>query len=388
MQELVPQPLDRFVDPDRLSKVRDTLSEVKFDGLIGFAPANSYYLTGTYAGFYQRPLAGIVTESTSLFIGPSIRMPTVDRTSWVDRAFGYEDIDDPFEVFVEQLADLDVDVMGIDRDYTKASWLDALKSKTDIEFVDATETLTELRECKTDWELDKMRRALDLANAGMDAFVEGARTDRPEVSIVDDIQSAYFERYLKSHEAFDLGTATDASQYGFTNVLAGEHAVAPGGLGTSKQVGDGESVVGIAIPAIQGYIGESERTVLAGDPPTFVVEAMETLVEVRESVIDRLGPGENAGAIDEYASGRLADEGYAENVVHRTGHGEGITFHEGPSLNARKPKELEPGMVVTVEPGLYFPDERVALRHSDTVIITEDGGERMTDTDAGVLVVD
>jgi len=116
---------------------------------------------------------------------------------------------------------------------------------------------------------------------------------------------------------------------------------------------------------------------------------METLVDVREQAMEKMGPGVPTADVDKETGDALRAAGYGENIIHRTGHGEGITIHEGPAMNASSPEgALEPGMVMSVEPGLYFEDDDVALRHSDTFVITESGAERLTDTPAGVHRVD
>lgn len=115
---------------------------------------------------------------------------------------------------------------------------------------------------------------------------------------------------------------------------------------------------------------------------------MEVLVKIREETIDRIGPGESVDEIDAWTFDHIKSADYADQVQCRTGHGEGITIHENPALNIQSSGELEPGMVISVEPGLYFHDRGIALRHSDTLVITEDGADRITETDAGVLRVD
>lgn len=196
------------------------------------------------------------------------------------------------------------------------------------------------------------------------------------------------DTYLDNHEAFDIGTANELGQYGFASILSGPHALEPHSLSSARTIESGESVVGIALPSVQGYVCEEERTFLVGDVDGEIADAMEALVTIREETIDRIGPGESVAEIDAWTLDRIEAAGYADRVQHRTGHGEGITIHEGPALNVRSTGELEPGMVISVEPGLYFYDRGIALRHSDTLIITDEGADRITETDAGILRVD
>lgn len=388
MRELNPTPESQFVDDDRLSKIRETIGQTEVDGLIALSPANSYYLTGCYAGMYSRPVIGLVTQETSVFVGPALEARKANRTAWTDQAMLYEDADEPFDILANAVRDLDITSLGVDRAVAQTGWLDQLDSLTTISFADMTDAFQSLRMIKTDWELEMTRRAADLAGAGIDAYLEAIAIDTPELSVVNAIQDAYYEAYLEQYPSYDIGTANELGQYGFASVLAGAHALEPHSISSARRIENGDSIVGIALPSLQGYVCEEERTVLAGDVSEKVYRAMETLVDVRRETIERVEPGVGVDEIDAWTAQQLKDAGYESNLIHRTGHGEGITIHEGPALNARESGILEPGMVVSIEPGLYFPDRGTGLRHSDTLIITETGSERLTHSNDGVITID
>lgn len=387
MREIAPDPDDRFVDDDRLDRIRTGLAETDLDGIVAFSPPNSYYLTGCYAGMYSRPVVGVVTPEASVFVGPRLEERKAARTAWTDRAVLYEDSDDPFDVLASTIPD-GLDRLGYDADRARPDWVDALDRRIAPSLVDASTLLRDLRIVKTDWEIAMMRRASDLSSAGCRAMADAIEAGSSELEAVAEVQQAYYDTYLEAHSEYDIGTANELGQYGFASVLAGPHALEPHSISSSRTIRDGESVVGIALPSVQGYVCEEERTFLVGEVDDEFETAMETLVEVREETIDRIGPGESVAEIDEWTTGKLEAAGYAEQLQHRTGHGEGITIHEAPALNARSEGTLDPGMVVSVEPGLYYHDEGIALRHSDTVVVTDSGSERITGTDAGVLRID
>lgn len=387
MHDFTPKPDDRFVDDERLEKIRDSLSETDLDGLIGFSPANSYYLTGCYAGMYSRPVLGVVTPSESAFVGPQLEERKARRTAWTDRVLTYEDSENPFEVLAAAIPD-SVETLGYDAAKAQPSWVDNLSTQSSVDFIDATNHFYSLRIVKTEWELDKIRRAQDLATAGCKAMFESVRSGNPEIEIVAEVQQAYYDTYLDEHSEFDIGTANELGQYGFASILSGPHGLEPHSLSSSRVIEGGDSVIGIALPSIQGYICEEERTFLVGDVDDKIEEGMEILVNIREEVIDRVKPSKDVGDLDQWAYEQIESRGFGDYVQHRTGHGEGITIHEQPALNAQKTGELEPGMVISIEPGLYFHEKGNALRHSDTLIVTESGAERITETDAGVIRVD
>lgn len=386
MREVAPDPAARFVDPDRLGRVRAAVADADVDGLLAFSPANSYYLSGAYAGMYSRPVAALVTETESAFVGPSLELRKAARTAWVDRVVVYEDADDPIDTIASVVRDAEAGRLGVDRGYARPDWVASVENRVETALTDATDLLLSLRAVKTEWERAMMRRASDLATAGMEAYLDAVAAGTPEITVVDAIQDAYYETYLERHPEFDIGTANELGQYGFASALSGEHALEPHSISSAREIADGESVVGIALPSVQGYVCEEERTVLVGDVPAHVEAAMETLVEVRRGTMERLRAGTPTAEVDAWTADALREAGYGDQLIHRTGHGEGITIHEGPAMNAAAPEgDLEPGMVMSVEPGLYFEDDDVALRHSDTFVVREDGVERLTDTPDGVL---
>jgi len=387
MRDISPSPERRFVDDDRLDRVRDTIANAGLEGLVAFSPSNSYYLTGCYAGMYSRPVIGVVTPEESTFVGPRLEERKANRTAWTDRSLLYEDSDVPFDVLAEAIPD-DADTLGYDAGHARPGWVTELETRVTTEFVDASEQFRSLRIVKTDWELDKIWRAQDLATAGCEAMFESVRSGVSEIEAVAEVQQSYYETYLDEHAEFDLGTANELGQYGFASVLTGAHALEPHSISSSRQIESGDSVVGITLPSVQGYVCEEERTFLVGNVDPEIREAMEALVDIRERTIDRIGPGESVAEIDAWTFDQIKDAGFGDKVQHRTGHGEGITIHEEPALNAQLSGELQPGMVISIEPGLYFNKKGRALRHSDTLIITSDGAERITETDAGVLTVD
>ncbi len=89
-------------------------------------------------------------------------------------------------------------------------------------------------------------------------------------------------------------------------------------------------------------------------------------------------PGAIAGEIDKAVRRLITDRGYGDCILHRTGHGFGITGHEAPYIAEGYDRELLPGMLISIEPGIYIPGIG-GFRHSDTVLVTDDGCISMTE---------
>jgi hypothetical protein len=139
---------------------------------------------------------------------------------------------------------------------------------------------------------------------------------------------------------------------------------------------------------VNGYAAECERTFFLDPPEAVDIERFELVTEARRRAFAILRPGIRCSEVDAAANGYLREQGFQDRLLHRTGHGIGLGNHEEPWLALGDDRELRENMVVSIEPGLYF-DERGGYRHSDTVLITKDGHEVLTDhpVDIGALTI-
>jgi Xaa-Pro aminopeptidase len=128
---------------------------------------------------------------------------------------------------------------------------------------------------------------------------------------------------------------------------------------------------------LAGYASDCTRTFATGTPPARLRDAYAVCLEAQLAAMDAVRPGADAADVDAAARSVIEHAGHGERFGHPTGHGVGLEIHEAPRLAATSPATLEPGMVVTVEPGIYLPGEG-GVRIEDLVIVTETGGERLT----------
>ena len=124
---------------------------------------------------------------------------------------------------------------------------------------------------------------------------------------------------------------------------------------------------------LEDYCSDQTRTFWVGEKPTErFKKTLEAVQEAQYKAIRAIHPGVLACDVYKAARGHFESLGVAEAFTHGLGHGVGLETHEGPSLNGRNKTPLEPGMIVTVEPGLYFP-EWGGIRWEHMVLVTEDG---------------
>jgi Xaa-Pro dipeptidase len=128
---------------------------------------------------------------------------------------------------------------------------------------------------------------------------------------------------------------------------------------------------------VNGYAAECERTVFLREPTAREKELFEHMKNARDIAFAMLKPGVSCSDIDAATRDYFASQGLAQYILHRTGHGFGLSGHEAPWLSRGSKDILKENMFVSIEPALYLP-EIGGFRHSDTVRITENGYECLT----------
>jgi Xaa-Pro dipeptidase len=135
--------------------------------------------------------------------------------------------------------------------------------------------------------------------------------------------------------------------------------------------------VSIVAGTMSGYGFEVERTFFLGKVPEAARRPYNTMMQARKLAFEMVRPGVSMHDVDAAVNDLLRKSGYGEALLHRTGHGIGVSGHEGPFLAEGYHHEIRPGMIFTIEPGIYI-EGIGGFRHSDTVLVTETGNVSLT----------
>jgi Xaa-Pro aminopeptidase len=158
----------------------------------------------------------------------------------------------------------------------------------------------------------------------------------------------------------------------------GRNAAIPHSLASNIVFEAGDVLVSEATAPLWGYHSELERTMVIGPPSDEQRRLFEHMVALQDLAVDALRPGVACAEVDRRVRAYYETHGLWEHWRHHTGHAIGLRYHEGPFLDRGDDTELRAGMVFTVEPGLYAAGLG-GFRHSDTIAITADGVEWLTD---------
>lgn len=250
--------------------------------------------------------------------------------------------------------------IGVERQALPLFLRDALPEDAAIEPIDGA--LAPLRAVKTAEELAKLRANFALSDVGQAAARAAVRAGRTELDVWADLQAAI---QRAAGQRVPLGN----------DCTVGRRAHS-GGWPLSVEIQPGDSFVVDLSTQLHGYWSDSCATYYAGTPSERQVALHRTVTEALDLAISLARPGAVAGEIDRQVRAFVAAAGYPV-YFHHTGHGIGVSGHEEPRIVPYSAMRLAPGMVIMLEPGVYFPGE-TAIRLEDALLITETGAELLT----------
>jgi Xaa-Pro aminopeptidase len=171
-----------------------------------------------------------------------------------------------------------------------------------------------------------------------------------------------------------------------TIVASGWRSALPHGVASDKVIEKGDLVTLDFGAYYQGYASDITRTVMMGKPTAKQKEIYQIVLEANKKAIAGVQPGKTGKEVDAIARNYIKEHGYGEYFGHSTGHGLGMEVHEKPLVSTRGEEALVPGMVITIEPGIYIPDLG-GVRIEDDLIVTESGYENITNVSKEIIMI-
>ncbi|MFB6302704.1 MAG: M24 family metallopeptidase [Haloferacaceae archaeon] len=344
-------------------------------GLVCAPGPNARYLSGYDGAPSERHCLLVVPAAGDpTFVVPELVAADVRDATWVTDVRAWRDDADPTDLVEDAVAEAGLDgneVLLDDRMWAKFV-LDVQAAAPGATFGLASGVLGPLRRRKDDSELAALERAAGAA----DAVVEEVRSRGSDVVGLTETELAREIERLLAAEGGE-GTPFDPV------VAVGANGARPHHAHGDREIGPGDPVVLDFGTLIDGYPSDQTRTlVFAGDPPAEFTAVHDVVREAQAAGIAAVEPGTTAGEVDRAARDAIEAAGYGDAFVHRTGHGVGLEIHEEPYIASGNDVELEPGMVFSVEPGVYL-EGRFGVRIEDLVVVTADGAERLNATDRG-----
>ena len=360
---------------DRLRAAAAMAGERALDALL-ITPSPDYlYLLGYQAPALER-LTCLVVPAEGL---PTLVLPRLEEPLAVHElgdladaleVVTWDETDDPIRL-VQALVGA-VRRVGI-QDQMWARFALRLGAALDpAELVAAGPSMSALRQIKSPEEVDRLRAAAAAADDAMRGITAERLSGRSEAEVSRRIRELLLEA---GHD--------DA---GFAIVASGPNAASPHHTAGDRNIGAGDAIVLDIGGSRGGYASDTSRTAVVGEPSPEFAALYAVLRDAQAAACAAVRPGVPASAIDAAARDLIAEAGYGDAFLHRTGHGIGLETHEEPYIVASNPEPLVAGNAFSVEPGIYIRDTWGA-RIEDIVVCGDTGPDTLNEATRDLLVV-
>ena len=369
----------------RREAVRAGMERTGLDALVVFYPARIAYLTGFHHLPTERPVAfALGPGGRCALVVPAVEKEHAERVSGIDQVevyFEYPGDQHPMHRVARVLRSLGAQPrrIGADHDGVVPRWGyrgPRLSEVTGARPTDVEPLIEALRRVKSPAELACIQLSCDWAGRAHRRMQAGIRAGVTEMECYEPAAFATLRDMIREMPGW-RPRGYDGS--GLVAMFVGGQATAmPHGFVRGHGIQPGDVLVSGAAADVDGYRSELERTMVVREPRPGVDAAFSAMLALQDRAIETIGPGVPAAAIELEVADLARELGHDKHLRHHVGHSIGLEAHEAPFLDRGEEGVLEPGMVFTVEPGIYLPHIG-GFRHSDTVCVTEDGCRVMTD---------
>jgi Xaa-Pro aminopeptidase len=349
---------NRYID-SRIRHLRAKLSAGNIDALLVTDLLNIRYLTG-FSG--SRGYLLVSADSATLFIDSRYTEQAALECPGIELAH----IESRWIPAVRDLTtELGLKAIGFEAaSLGYADWRDLTKEFENLSLVPTEEMVEELRGVKDDAELSAIRGAIAITDSAWNYISQNVTPGRTEFDLAADL-----DYFMRKHGADKVGFDTI--------VVSGPRSALVHGKPSDRRIQAGDLVLFDFGATWHGYNGDITRTICVGEPDSRQEEIYSIVLEAQRRAIEAIRPGIIGGEVDGIARDYIAGKGLAEYFGHGLGHDLGLAVHDGRALSRGSEIILRPGMVVTVEPGIYIPGWG-GIRIEDDVLITKDGHQVLT----------
>ena len=352
---------------ERITRIRERLDGEGADVFLVSNPVNRRYLTG-FTGS-----AGLVwISSTRQAILTDFRYFEQVKTQCPDwELVRIENYTDALQALIEEEH---VQSIAFEKDHVTVEQIEGWQEKLSVQFRGISGWVQELRMIKTEEEIANIRKAAQIAD---EAFAQLLPTLRSGLTEIE----AALELEFLMRKAGASGLSFDPI------VASGPQSALPHARPGERVLSVGDFVVFDFGAIVSGYCSDMTRTVLIGEPEEKHLLIYDLVLKAQVSALQAVAPGKTGAEIDAIARDIIGEMGYGPYFGHGLGHSLGLEVHENPRLSKTDQTILEPGMIVTVEPGVYLPGFG-GVRIEDLVLVTEDGHDVLTSTFKELYVVE
>ncbi|WP_341877389.1 aminopeptidase P family protein [Defluviitalea saccharophila] len=344
---------------ERLKKLRDKINALNLDGILIQNPINRKYISG-FSG--SAGILFISNHSSILFTDfryieqAKKQAPDFQIVNHTTRGL-YKEIN-------ELIQKEGIKTLGFESETVTYNEYKEYEKNLSVSMVPTQKVVEKLRVIKDENEIAFIREAARIADQAFHHTLPFLKEGTIERDIALEL-----EYFMKKNGASDLSFSTI--------VASGAFSALPHAVPTEKKLEKGDFVVMDFGCIYKGYCSDMTRTVVIGKASNRHREIYQTVLTAQKMALEAIRPLVKGKEIDKIARDYITDKGYGEYFGHGLGHSVGMEVHENPRFSMTEEEIIEPGTVITVEPGIYIPDFG-GVRIEDLVVVKEQGIENLT----------
>ncbi|WP_341960940.1 Xaa-Pro peptidase family protein [Planococcus maritimus] len=342
----------------KLTKLREQMQKRELDSLLVTNPYNLRFITG----FTGTAGLALITPNDAWFITDfRYTEQAGEQVKEFKVVQAQKGLLDEVARIVQEAA---VERLAFEQDYMTFATYSQYQEKLTATLEPVSGLIEQLRMVKAPEEIDVLKAAAKIADDAFEHICTYIKPGMTELQVSNELEFFMREQGATS-SSFDI------------IVASGLRSALPHGVASDKKIEQGDLITLDFGALYQGYVSDITRTVAVGEPSDKLKEIYKIVLDSQVLALEKIKPGMTGIEADAIARDYIKSKGYGEAFGHSTGHGIGLEVHEGPGLSFRSETVLEPGMAVTVEPGIYLPGIG-GVRIEDDILITETGNERLT----------
>ncbi len=354
------------MNPKRLDAVRDAINMAGLDLLCLVPGPSFFYLSGIHMKTSERvTLLLLPAQGAPVLVAPVLEAGRLAAETGVGAVYTYADGEHPDAALGRAVDSWEGAPLTVGVEPSSMRLLEAdcwRRVIPEVQLLDASHHVGSCRLLKDPAEIRSLEQAVQVTEQALGDALELLRPGSSEWEI---------------HAAVATGMLAHGASAYFVSVASGARSADPHG-GSSNRVLESGDLVWIDCGAcVEGYWADITRSFPVESIDDQLAEVFYTVYEAQREARRQVRPGMTCGEVDDICRSHITARGYGSYFIHRTGHGLGIEIHEPPYIVADSTQVLQPGMVFTIEPGIYLPG-RGGVRIEDDMLVTGSGCQSLT----------
>ncbi|MBD8070413.1 M24 family metallopeptidase [Bacillus sp. PS06] len=351
----------------KVEQLREGFKDLGIDGLLVTNSYNRRYLTD----FTGTAGVALISLTKAVFITD---FRYVEQAS--KQIKGFEIVQHTGQLIDEvakQAVEMGITKLGFEQDDLSFSTYSAYENAVSVELVPVSNAIEKLRLIKSESEIKILKEAAEIADAAYTHILGFVRPGISELDVSNELEF-FMRKQGAVSSSFDI------------IVASGVRSALPHGVATDKIIEKGDFVTLDFGAYYKGYCSDITRTFAVGTPSDELKKIYDVVLEAQLRGMAGIKPGLSGKEADALTRDYITEQGYGQYFGHSTGHGLGMEVHEQPGLSTKSDTVLVPGMVVTVEPGIYIAGLG-GVRIEDDTVITDNGNESLTYSSKELIIL-